>query len=111
MRIAVPVSDGVLCRHFGHCTTVALFEVDPDTSTIQCRQDLMPPPHEPGVLPRWLNEQGATVIISGGMGRRAQDLFAQNGITVVVGSVGEPETIVEDYLDGRLETDDNFCDH
>jgi ATP-binding protein involved in chromosome partitioning len=52
------------------------------------------------------------VIIAGGMGRRAQQLFAQNGITVVVGAPAEtPEQLVSAYLSGTLETGGNLCDH
>ena len=73
---------------------------------------LTPPPHEPGLLPRWLHEQGADVIIAGGMGQRAQQLFAQSGIKVVVGAPADaPERIVESYLSGTLVSGQNFCDH
>jgi predicted Fe-Mo cluster-binding NifX family protein len=52
------------------------------------------------------------VIIAGGMGSRAQSLFDQNGIQVVVGaSSGPPDLIVRDFLDGRLSTGANVCDH
>ena len=58
------------------------------------------------------HQRGAEVIIAGGMGMRAQQLFAQNDITVVVGASGEqPEQLVAAYLNGTLETGDNVCDH
>lgn len=61
--------------------------------------------HEPGVLPKWLHEQGATVILADGMGSRAQDLFKQNGIQVVVGcQPAAPETLLSAYLSGALVT-------
>ena len=73
---------------------------------------LQPPGHQPGVLPQWLHEQGATVIIAGGMGQRAQQLFAQNGIEVVVGaSAQSPEQLVEAYIKNALQTGENICDH
>jgi Mrp family chromosome partitioning ATPase/predicted Fe-Mo cluster-binding NifX family protein len=112
MKIAVPVTDGVLSSHFGHCEQFALFDVDADSKTIRNRQTLMPPAHEPGILPRWLHEQGANVIISRGMGSRAQSLFFQNDIQVVVGVLGdEPDAIVKSFLEGRLEAGANICDH
>jgi ATP-binding protein involved in chromosome partitioning len=112
IKIAVPVSRGVLSAHFGHCELFALFDVDTDGKTIRDRQDLAPPNHEPGTLPRWLHEQGATIIIAGGMGSRAQSLFAQNDIQVVLGAEGSaPDAIVRSFLDGRLETGQNICDH
>jgi len=112
MKLAIPLANGRLSMHFGHCEQFALVEVDEATKTIGETKLLSPPGHEPGVLPRWLHEQGATVIIAGGMGQRAQQLFAQNGIAVVVGaSVDTPEQIVSAYLDGALQTGDNICDH
>jgi len=112
MRIAMPVTDGRLSPHFGHCEKLVLFDVAEDGKTISRRQELTPPPHEPGTFPRWLHEQGATVVIAGGMGSRAQSLCDQNGIRVVVGAAsGEPELLVRSFLDGGLATGPNACDH
>jgi len=112
MRIAIPLADGRLCMHFGHCEQFALVETDAAGKAVTGTRLLTPPPHEPGVLPRWLHEQGADVIIAGGMGQRAQGLFAQNGIQVVVGApAGSPEEVASAYLAGTLETGRNVCDH
>ncbi len=111
-RIAVPVTGGVLSSHFGHCERFVLFDVGKDGKTVDNKQELTPPPHEPGTFPQWLHEQGATVIIAGGMGSRAQSLFGQHDIQVVVGaSGGEPDAIVRDFLNGHLTTGANVCDH
>lgn len=112
MRIAIPVSDGVLCAHFGHCEEFVVLDVDTESRTVSGKQSLVPPPHEPGVLPRWLKEQGADVIIAGGMGMRAQNLFAESGVRVVTGAGAEPpEKLVAAYLAGTLVTGPNACDH
>ncbi len=112
MRIAIPLVEGKLCMHFGHCGQFALLDVEEATKTITGTTKLDPPAHEPGVLPRWLNEQGATVIIAGGMGQRAQSLFAGQGIKVVVGAPAEvPEVLVNAYLAGTLTSGHNACDH
>ena len=112
MRVAIPLADGKLCAHFGHCQQFALMDVDEKTKKITGTQMLTPPPHEPGVLPRWLHEQGANTIIAGGMGQRAQQLFSDNGIKVVVVADAEtPEKLVEDYLAGTLQAGTNLCDH
>jgi len=72
----------------------------------------VPPPHEPGVLPRWLHQQGTNVIIAGGMGARALELFAENGIKVMTGAPSlAPEELVQQYLDSTLQTGFNMCDH
>ena len=112
MKIAIPMAKGNLCMHFGHCEQFALIEVDEKTKQIKGTILLNPPPHEPGLLPRWLHEQGANVIIAGGMGQRAQSLFAENSIKVVVGAPAEtPESLVTAYLAGTLQTGSNVCDH
>ncbi|MBN2243992.1 MAG: P-loop NTPase [Acidobacteria bacterium] len=112
MRIAVPVTGGVMSSHFGHCERFVLFDVGEDGKTVGSKREVVPPPHEPGTFPRWLHEQGATVIIAGGMGSRAQSLFGQNDIRVVVGATGgNPDSIVQSFLEGRLETGANICDH
>ncbi len=112
MKIAIPIADGKLCMHFGHCEQFALIEVDDSAKTVAESSYLTPPAHEPGVLPRWLHEQGANIIIAGGMGQRAQDLFSKNDIEVVVGAPTEtPEKVVSAYLAGSLEAGRNTCDH
>jgi len=52
------------------------------------------------------------VIIAGGMGQRAQDLFVMQEIKVIVGAPSdEPEALVKKYLAGTLVTGGNVCDH
>ena len=110
MKFAIPLAEGKLTAHFGHCQEFALVEVE--DNQIKSKETLVPPPHEPGVLPKWLHDQGTNVIIAGGMGARALDLFAQNDIKVIVGaSALTPEELVKQYLDNTLQTSGNVCDH
>ncbi len=112
MKIAVPVVNGKLCMHFGHCQQFAIVDVDMENRVIRSTDYLDPPPHEPGVLPKWLSEKGANCIIAGGMGGRAQGLFQQMGIDVVTGAPSaEPEKVVGDFINDKLETGANACDH
>jgi predicted Fe-Mo cluster-binding NifX family protein len=112
MRIAIPLANGRLTLHFGHCERFALVDADPAEKKILGREDVEAPPHQPGLWPPWLAERGANMIIAGGMGQRARALFAERGIHVVVGaSVETPERLVGDYLAGTLQAGDNACDH
>jgi predicted Fe-Mo cluster-binding NifX family protein len=112
MRIAIPIANGRLALHFGHCEKFALIDADPTEKNVLGKEEVEPPPHEPGLLPRWLAEKGANVIIAGGMGQRAQSLFAENGIDVLVGAPADfPEKIVKNFLSGTLQTGANACDH
>jgi ATP-binding protein involved in chromosome partitioning len=112
MKIAIPMADGKLTTHFGHCESFAMVDVNTIEKKIIKREDIIPPPHEPGLLPPWLAERGVNMIIAGGMGQRAQGLFAQNGINVVVGAPADtPEQLIGDYLSGTLQVGANTCDH
>lgn len=111
-KIAVPVAEGKLCQHFGHCEVFAFLTVDNDGKTVTAQTEMTPPPHEPGVLPRWLAEQGANMVIAGGMGARAQSLLTEAGVKVLVGAKPAPaKEVVESYLKGDLTLGQNICDH
>ena len=112
MRFAVPVTDGKTAAHFGHCSHFALFDVDEVTKAIVKREVIPSPGHQPGFLPAWLAKEGVSVVIASGMGSRAQALFRENRIEVIVGVLGEDsEKVVLDYIKGELATGDNICDH
>ena len=112
MKIAIPTDNGRLSAHFGHCERFAMFETDDSGREVASKTFHEAPPHEPGLLPRWLHGLGANVIIAGGMGQRARQLFADNGITVVVGAPEEtPDALVGAYLRGTLQSGVNTCDH
>lgn len=114
MKIAMPIAAGQLCTHFGHCERFSMFDVDQTSKEVLQVSTLEAPPHEPGLLPRLLSEKGVNLIIAGGMGSRALDLFNQNGVQVVTGAdpaTGTPEEIVKKYLAGSLTTAGNVCDH
>ena len=110
MRFAIPMAQGKLALHFGHCESFAL--VDVEDGEVVSRKDATAPEHLPGLLPRWLGEQGVNVVIAGGMGRRAIDLFTEQGIEVAVGAPREePEALVKAHLAGTLGGGENICDH
>lgn len=110
MKIAIPIAEGKLTAHFGHAAQFAIVHVE--NQEIKEKELLTPPPHEPGVLPKWLHELGVGVIIAGGMGQRALSLFGDNGIKVMTGAANHtPEELVRQYLTNSLVTGDNVCDH
>jgi len=110
IKIAIPMAEGKLTAHFGHCQNFALIDVE--NNEIKNKEVHVPPPHEPGVLPKWLHEMGATLIIAGGMGNRAISLFQENDIEVITGAPAlPPEELVMNYLNNELVTGNNLCDH
>lgn len=109
-KVAVPLAGGRLTNHFGHCEQFAILNVQ--NGEIQDRKEHTPPPHEPGLLPRWLGEMQVDLIIAGGMGARALQLFDEQNIRVVTGAPNlTPEELVQGYVSGTLATGANVCDH
>ena len=110
MKFAIPLAEGKLTAHFGHCQEFAIINVE--ENKIINKEVLVPPPHEPGVLPKWLHDKGTNVVIAGGMGQRAISLMEQNGINVITGAPAiEPEELVKNYIENTLSTGSNLCDH
>lgn len=110
MKIAIPLANKKLCMHFGHCQEFAIIDIE--NKEIVKQESFNPPPHEPGLYPRVLSEMGVDLIIAGGMGMNARNLFTQNGVQVIVGAPSDsPESIVEKFLNDTLVCGANTCDH
>jgi predicted Fe-Mo cluster-binding NifX family protein len=111
MRIAIPITNGRLSSHFGHCERIALFDVDA-SHAIERSEELTAPPYVPGQLPRWLQDRGVTVVLARGMGSRAQELFMEYGVEMVLGVPDDaPALVVRRYLEGTLPSGESVCEH
>ena len=112
MRYAVPIVDNKVATHFGHCSHFAFFDVDETRNVIIRKEIVASPGHQPGLLPAWLAEEGISVVIASGMGSRAQSLFRENRIEVVINALeDDPEKAVWDYIKGTLAVGEDICDH
>ena len=110
MRIAVASDGNKVSGHFGHCEGFNLYEVE-DKNIIESTF-IQNPGHKPGFLPKYLAEQNVDVIIAGGMGERAQTLFNENNIEVVVGAIGDSEEAAKSFVSGNLQSTGSVCkDH
>jgi predicted Fe-Mo cluster-binding NifX family protein len=109
MKIAVSTDSGQVSAHFGRCPEYTIFEVE--NNKVINKEIIPNPGHEPGFLPRYLAEKGVSCIITGGMGPRAQQLFAQNNIEAVIGAYGDVDSVVEQYLGGTIELGEDACEH
>ena len=108
--IVTPVTGGRLSAHFGHCEEF-YFATTQEGKIIEEKM-ITPPEHEPGLYPKWVKQQGGELVITGGMGPKAVNLFKENGVETIVGAAtDEPRRVVEKYLDGTLETSANSCNH
>jgi len=107
VRIAVASENDMITGHFGHCINFNIYDVEGDK--VVNSQSIPNPGHRPGFLPNFLNDMGVNVIISGGMGGGAIDIFNEKGIEVIVGATGEAMKSVDAYLQGTLESTGSVC--
>lgn len=109
-KVAIPVVNGLLSAHFGHCQYFIIADVV-DGEIRQIKKEV-PPPHEPGVIPRWLGALGVNVVLVGGIGQKALELFKQFGINPVIGvPQKEPKQLLEDFINDKLVVGANQCSH
>jgi len=112
MRIAIPLSGGQLSQHFGHSEQFLFVDADLEQQKVLYKKVETAPEHAPGLLPRWLAGHGVGIVIAAGLGGHARDLLAASSIQVLSGvSVVDPDVLVTDLVNGRLETGTNHCDH
>ncbi len=108
-KIAIPTESGKVAAHFGRCPEYTILKTE--DRKIKEKNVVENPGHQPGFLPRFLNDKGVDCIISGGMGVKAVNLFQEKDIEVVTGAQGEVEACVRAYLKDSLEASDNICNH
>lgn len=107
MKIALPCVNNEVSGHFGHCENFLIFTEE--NGKIVKTDSLPSPEHKPGFLPNFLNEQGANVIIAGGIGGSAINILNSFDIEVITGATGDPKTAVEKYLAGELKSTGSVC--
>ena len=107
MKIAVASEGTKVTEHFGHCKNFNIYVGE--NKEIVKKESIPNPGHKPGFLPNFLNDLGVNVIISGGMGGGAIEIFDEKGIQVVVGANGDAETAARSFLKGELQSTGSVC--
>lgn len=110
MRIAIATNNGKVSGHFGHCEGFTVYTIN--DNKIQSEEFLKSPKHQPGVLPKFLVNNDVNIIMAGGMGGKAQEIFNGENIEVVVGVAGGINHVISEYLEGKIESSESNCnDH
>ena len=108
MRLAIATQDNMVSAHFGHCQAFTLIDIE--NGKVVSKNVIPAPPHQPGFLPGFLAQKGANVVIAGGMGPRAIQLFEAQNIRVISGIQGGIEQVVNAFIAGSLTPMGNLCD-
>lgn len=107
MKIAVACDNNQISAHFGHCRQYLIANCA--DNKVVSHEYVTAPKHEPGVLPRFLHELGVNLVIVGGIGSKAVDLFNQRNIDVITGCSGDCLANVNTYLEGCLLSTNSMC--
>lgn len=107
MKIAISTDGDQVSAHFGRCPSFTLIEVE--DGKVKDREVISNPGHHPGFLPQFFHENGVEYIIAGGAGQRAQGLFAERGIKLILGISGRVEDTIEKLLKGKLKGGESLC--
>jgi len=107
VKIAISSDSGNVSGHFGRAPNFTIITIE-DNKLIE-KKVLQNPGHTVGSIPKFISEQGAKCMITGGMGRRAQDFFSQYGIDIIMGVTGTIDNVIQKILDGTLEGGESLC--
>jgi predicted Fe-Mo cluster-binding NifX family protein len=107
MKVAISTDGEYVSAHFGRCPSFTI--VDIDAKGVMSREEVENPGHQPAFLPEFLSDKGVSCIIAGGMGRRAEALFAEKDIQILVGVTGRVNEVIEKLISGKLEGGESLC--
>ena len=107
MKIAISTDGEDVSAHFGRCPCFTIVEIE--GGRVLSKEVLENPGHQPAFLPRYLSEKNVSCIVAGGMGRRAETLFAENGIQTIVGISDRVDEVIEKLVSGTLEGGESLC--
>ena len=96
--------DGEMSMHFGRCPSYVVVRVE-DDGNIAATEVVENPyfkQHTPGEVPRFINSIEVNVMITGGMGPKAIEIFNSFGIEVVTGVGGQVGNVLKAYLNSEI---------
>lgn len=109
MRVAVACDGELVSPHFGRCERFLMADVQGTEVTVV--EWMTCPGHEPGLLPRLMQERGVECVLAGGAGPRAVAMLEEAGIQFVPGVSGPPAEALVALAQGRLQPGESACDH
>ena len=99
MKIAMPFQDEMINAHFGKSEYFIIYEVNEKEVLSKM---VLPVENGHGKKAQFLRENNVNVLICGGMGMHAKEAMDSNGIKVLAGIHGNVDSVLKDYLNGRI---------
>ncbi len=92
-----------MSMHFGRCPYFTLVDIEgTQVKSVQAIPNPYFNNHVPGAVPQFINSQKVNVMIAGGMGPKAVQMFQGFGIDVATGVGGRVENVLRAYLEGKV---------
>lgn len=110
-KIAVPTREGYIDDHFGHCDHYTIYTIN-DKQIVD--KSTLPSPQGCGCksgIATELAAIGVTVMLAGNMGEGAKNKLSASGIAVIRGCRGSIDTVVTEYLCGKISDSGDACSH
>ena len=107
-KIVIASDNNMVTNHFGHCEEFIWYGVD--GGEIIEKEGIKNPGHKPGFLPKYLADLGLNTLITGGIGRKAIDIFLSKDIKVITGASGQVDEVIKAYLGGNLQSTKSICE-
>lgn len=114
MKVCVPSAkngglEDLVGQHFGMVPVYTV--LDTETDDVQIVENTSQHNGGVGLPPELLSNAGVDIMLCGGLGTKAVNMFSEFGIEVFVGAQGTVETAISDWKDGNLESpnSENVC--
>jgi predicted Fe-Mo cluster-binding NifX family protein len=107
MKIALPTENGYLCPHFGKSPYFTIAEIE--NNKVIKRELIENPGHETGSIPEFLSKKGVECVVSSGMGIKAQEIFKNSNIEIILGAEGKIDDIIKCFIDGTIKSGNSSC--
>jgi Mrp family chromosome partitioning ATPase/predicted Fe-Mo cluster-binding NifX family protein len=114
VAVAANGSEGLeaeVSAHFGRCPFYVVAEIEGgEIKKVRAEKNPHFESHSPGQVPKFVKELDADVILTGGMGRKAQQLFEKLGVEIGCGASGTVRDAIKAFLAGELSSQAG-CSH
>lgn len=92
-----------IAQHFGRCPFYTFIDVkNKSIKNVLVIENPYFNNHETGIIPEFIKENKVNIIVSGGMGKKAVEIFLKNNINVVTGISGKIEDALKLYFKNKL---------
>ena len=109
-EIALPVTGNMLNQYFDHCQYFKIYNAK--NQMVINKELIKAPVLKSSLLPNWLANQNVTDVIANGIRHKTIEILNQYKINVFVGvKMKDPNEIVNNFLEGTLETNGNIFNH